>query len=389
MAEQNFTKDSVISLQYITVIEEVDEYTIGDESRNIFFRVPIEAVYVISKADGTKTIEEIQQDILRTKETEVDVLDFVRSLDKLGMVKEVIADPLPQKKEKKWTVQLGKLFFNKVSVLFYGLNIVLLLFLLTSSPEKMIPSYEETFVFPQIGLSLLLFFAVSWILVFIHELAHFFAVAAQGKEMKLQLSIRWFWIVIEANMNSLWLIPRKQRYIPFLAGFFWDVVLLNAVLLLSTTIEQGHIFNILKMIALIQFYKILWQFVVFLRTDFYYVTINFLGVSNLTKGSIAFLFSKFSPMQAERFKNFNEREQTICKRYSFFYALSAAVVIYLFFSLSLPATLFALKESVEHIQYIDLSSYLFWDSTIVLSIFLLEAVLWMIGGYQRLKREGA
>lgn len=386
MSEVDFTNDSVISLQHLTVIEEINEYTIGDEIKNIFFRVPVEAIYVIQKADGVKTIREIEESIKASNQVEVDVLDFINSLNKLGLVETGSKEKSQEIKNNSWTILVGKLLFNKFTTVFYILNVLLLITLFVTNYKASVPSYKDTFVFSHVGLSLLLFFIVSWTLVFIHELAHYFSVASHNKKMKLQLSIRWLWIVVEANMNSLWLIPRKKRYIPFLAGFFWDVVILNIALILGFILEQGIVLSIFKMITLIQFYKILWQFVVFLRTDFYYVIINYLGVSNLTKGSIAFLLRKISKKHDEFFQKFNIREKSICKKYSCFYLLSLATVFYLFFSLSLPATLYAIMESLENINRFNLHTFTFWDSTIVLFIFLLEIVLWGIGGYQRWKR---
>ena len=54
--------------------------------------------------------------------------------------------------------------------------------------------------------------------------------------------------------------------------------------MLILVINDIFIISLLKMIALIQFYKIIWQFIIFLRTDFYYVLLNYFGVSTLTKG---------------------------------------------------------------------------------------------------------
>ena len=388
MTIKDLTKDSIISLQNLTIIKEVDEFTLGDEKKNIYFRVPIEATYVIQEANGIKSIKEIEDTIKVTKQVDIDVLDFIINLNKLGLIEDI--DTLQQHNltKKSWTILLGKIFFNKFTTVFYSLNVLLLFILFIIDYETLLPSYRDTFVFTHIDLSLLLFFIVSWLLVFIHELAHYFAVSAYGKKMKLQLSVRWFWIVIEADMNSLWLIPRNHRYIPFLAGFFWDVLILNTSLIISLFIENGLFLNILKMISLIQFYKILWQFIIFLRTDFYYVIINYLGISNLTKGSISYLLRKFSHSQKNFFDKFNNREQRICKRYSYLYLISIVIMSYLFFSLSLPATIYAIRESFQNISTFNMNNLIFWDSSIVLSIFLLELVLWIIGGYQKWRREG-
>lgn len=384
MILDKFTKDSIISLSNLTVIKEIDEYTIGDEQKNIFFRVPREAIYVIEEAKGHNTIEEIQDSILQNRKIEIDVLDFMNTLNSLGVINNI---NLNIDKEKNSFVQsLGKFFFNKVTIIFYIINILLTFILLVSFPNKLTPSYQDTFVLSSIGISLLLFFFVSWFLVFIHEAAHYLAVSATGKKMNFQLSIRWFWVVIEANMNTLWSISREKRYIPFLAGFFVDILIINISFILILNMNDVFIISLLKMVALIQFYKIIWQFIIFLRTDFYYVLLNYFGVSTLTKGSMAYLLRKFSPKYNLFFDKLSSREQIICKRYSWLYIVSLFAILYLFLFLSLPTVLYTLKTTLNILFTSTYNKFEFWDSFIVLALILFEFVLWIIAAYKRFKR---
>ncbi|MCS5504088.1 MULTISPECIES: hypothetical protein [Lysinibacillus] len=383
MVLEKFTKDSIISLSNLTVIKEIDEYTIGDEQKNIFFRVPKEAIYVIEEAKGHNTIEEIQDSILQNKKIEIDVLDFMNTLNSLGVINDINLD---EDRKNNFIQSLGKFLFNKATITFYIINILLTIILLIAFPNKLTPNYQDTFVLSSIGLSLLLFFFVSWFLVFVHEGAHYLAVSATGKKMNFQLSIRWFWVVIEANMNTLWSIPREKRYIPFLAGFFIDILIINISFMLILVINDIFIISLLKMIALIQFYKIIWQFIIFLRTDFYYVLLNYFGVSTLTKGSIAYLLRKISPKYNLFFDKLSSREQIICKRYSWLYIVSLFAVCYLFLFLSIPTVLYTLKTTLSILSTFAYNTFEFWDSFIVLALLLFEFILWIIAAYKRFKR---
>lgn len=383
MVLEKFTKDSIISLSNLTVIKEIDEYTIGDEQKNIFFRVPKEAIYVIEEANGHNTVEEIQDSILQNKKIEIDVLDFMNTLNSLGVINDINLD---EDRKNNFIQSLGKFLFNKVTITFYIINILLTIILLIAFPNKLTPNYQDTFVLSSIGLSLLLFFFVSWFLVFVHEGAHYLAVSATGKKMNFQLSIRWFWVVIEANMNTLWSIPREKRYIPFLAGFFIDILIINISFILILVINDIFIISLLKMIALIQFYKIIWQFIIFLRTDFYYVLLNYFGVSTLTKGSIAYLLRKISPKYNLFFDKLSSREQIICKRYSWLYIVSLFAVCYLFLFLSIPTVLYTLKTTLSILSTFAYNTFEFWDSFIVLALLLFEFILWIIAAYKRFKR---
>lgn len=383
MIHEKFTKDSIISLSNLTVIKEIDEYTIGDEQKNIFFRVPREAVYVIEEAEGHNTIEEIQNSILQNKKIEIDVLDFMNTLNNLGVINNI---SLNEGHRNNFIKNLGKLFFNKTTVIFYIINILLTIILLISFPNKLTPNYQDTFVLSSIGLSLLLFFFVSWFLVFVHEGAHYLAVSATGKKMNFQLSIRWFWVVIEANMNTLWSISREKRYIPFLAGFFIDILIINVSFILILIINDIFVISLLKMVALIQFYKIIWQFIIFLRTDFYYVLLNYFGVSTLTKGSISYLLRKISSKYSLFFDQLSIREQIICKRYSWLYVISLFAICYLFLFFSIPTVFHTLKTTLNILSAFAYNTFEFWDSFIVIALIFFEFILWIIAAYKRFKR---
>ena len=84
---------------------------------------------------------------------------------------------------------------------------------------SLLPNYKDMFLFESVGISLFIFFIVSWLLTFYMKLDIILQLQ-ENVPVRFQLSIRWFWIVIEADMNKLW-SQEKQKDI-FL--FSWSLL---------------------------------------------------------------------------------------------------------------------------------------------------------------------
>ena len=75
---------------------------------------------------------------------------------------------------------------------------------------------ELTIVFGQLPLSA------------IHELAHLLAGRRLGLASRIRLSNRFYFVVFETTLDGLVGVPRRQRYLPMLAGMGADVVAMAA-----------------------------------------------------------------------------------------------------------------------------------------------------------------
>src|SRR5262249_31226839 len=88
--------------------------------------------------------------------------------------------------------------------------------------------------------------------------------------------------------TGLWTLPARLRYGPFLAGIALDVVLLAA----TTGIRLGwmtgaldpppEVLRLAGALAVIKLFTLMFQGLVFFRTDLYVVMITMLGTRNLT-----------------------------------------------------------------------------------------------------------
>ncbi|MEI4709093.1 hypothetical protein WAG12_03635 [Bacillus cereus] len=381
------TLDSIVDLSHLSIQKEDDEeYTVGDLYNDIFIRIPYEGVLVIELLNKGLSIEESQKEIENKYKIEIDVLDFVELLLELKLIHKldgkVLMEIIKTDMNLGWKQKIGKLFFRKETVIMYTILSILTVGMFCYEPS-LLPNYKDMFLFESVGISLFIFFIVSWLLTFLHEIGHYFAAAKENVPVRFQLSIRWFWIVIEADMNKLWSQEKQKRYIPFLAGLCWDmVVLFIAVLIQFFMQNQEFIYHFARMIILIQMYRVVSQFAIFLRTDFYYILITYFNSSNLTQSATAYLLKSIVASKNNIFVNLPEKEKKLAKYYSYFYVLGGIAASLLFIFYTVPAGYTAINGAVQQISSYQINSINFWDGFILLSLTLFEVALWCIGAWK-------
>jgi hypothetical protein len=145
--------------------------------------------------------------------------------------------------------------------------------------------------------------ALSWTLlttftyagIFLHELAHLVAARAVGVNSRMGISHRMWYLVAETDLTGLWSVPRKQRYLPMLAGMIVDAAVAASLVLLLFAEHQHLLFlspfvrHLLRAMAFTNLLRILWQFFLFVRTDLYFVAVTYLNCKNLLLDTAAFL----------------------------------------------------------------------------------------------------
>ncbi|MNB81669.1 hypothetical protein D3C81_731950 [compost metagenome] len=382
--------NSMVYANHLTIQRDGEEFTIGDPQQSIYIRIPLEGVRALEFMNGKNSIAHISILLQEKYNLEVDVFDFVQTLLELNLIHRIDDEVLILLEEKyndeAIRGKFGRLLFNKFTCFFYIMAFISSLLTIILNP-RLVPSYHDYFIFDKsIGLSLLIFFLISWLLTILHESAHYFAAAALGVPVNFRISIRWFWMVIEANMNSLWSVERKKRYLPFLAGMAWDsVVLLIALIFQFCYINNAAIVGYMKLITLIQIYKFLWHLLIFFRTDLYYVLITVTNSSNLLAQAVLYLKKPYFKKASLEWENLSQPEQKMSKMFSVIYILGILAAILLFSFYSIPGFWSATSKAMNNLINNSWDSALFWDGAIVIALTLFNIVLWVIGAFNRFK----
>jgi hypothetical protein len=101
-------------------------------------------------------------------------------------------------------------------------------------------------------------------------------------------------------MSGLWGVPKRQRYLPLLAGPLVDTLSASFLIILLFAQLRGwaHLGRIsaslIPPMLLVYLLSLLWQCFFFVRTDFYYVIASLFNCKNLLGDTEAFLRNRLS-----------------------------------------------------------------------------------------------
>ncbi|QMV40670.1 PqqD family protein [Cohnella cholangitidis] len=377
-----FDSNSVVTLAHLTVQREGEEYTIGDPRIPRFIRVPEPAVFVIERCDGTSTVEEVREQILKDKGLEIDVLDFVSNLRAIGLVSEVAEREAAVSRRPKGIIRtaerLGAVMFRSHAKWFYLLVILAVIVLFWSRPG-LLPHYADMFVLPVIGGNSLLVSLTACVLIFLHECAHLLAAFGAGVPARMRVNIRYIFVVAETDMTGLWGHEKAKRYFPYLAGMAWDSALMLIALLVQMGVAEGSfIYLFARLVVLLLALGILSQFMVFLRTDVYYVLGNYTHSPDLARSGKLFirkLWRRNNETRAQ-WEGLPATEQNAAKWFGTAYFVGIASLTVVFVLFSVPGGYTALKSALSQVRNYSIQSIPFWDGAIILSLALFRLALY-------------
>jgi hypothetical protein len=134
-------------------------------------------------------------------------------------------------------------------------------------------------------------------LLFVHEGFHILAGRRLGLPSQLDMSNRLTYIVFETKLNGLLSVPRRRRYLPFLAGMVSDWVVLGGLAIIAETTRHGDgSFSLAGRVCLAFGFTVVmrmaWQFQLYLRTDLYFVFATALRCYDLHDASKALLWNR-------------------------------------------------------------------------------------------------
>jgi putative peptide zinc metalloprotease protein len=379
---RDITADSKVDCSHLSIQEDIDdEYTIGDPHTGEFLRVPKVAVDVIEWLNGQNSIGEVVEAVNKKYNEDVDVIDFVMTLLDCKLVYSIDGQVLHSTINRKpLTIlcRLGSFFFSKVFVSFYVLSFIAVISLFVVSPS-LFPKFKDLFIYETVGVSTLNIVIVAWILTLVHEVGHLLAASKENISTRIRLNLRMIWLVAETDMTGLWARPKNNRYIPFFAGMMWDVVIIFTCLIIQLATNHPLIIGYSKLIVFLVLFAFLFQFIIFLRTDIYFVVSNWKNTSALHQNSLMFLSKTILKKDIPDWDHLPEYEKKNAVWFGFLYGIGGIIAISLFLYFQVPPVLYGVSLVYKSLTVYGIDSYYFWDSAIVLFVFILQGIVWLFG----------
>jgi putative peptide zinc metalloprotease protein len=399
--------------------QEGEEIVIGRTDTGVFLALPREAVEILDWLREGRTLSEAQ-DLYKENYGEIpDVEDLLVFLQEKGFVRphtpgmpsgasspnapaadEDFAAPVVSKVRYHFDnipVSLAQKLFGKTA-----LTICAAVFVLAAVAVALDPSllpHRDALIFSEHRtLKTLALVLLGYTTVFIHEMGHLIAARAVGVSSRLGISSRMWVLVAETDMTGLWSVPKRQRYLPMLAGPVIDLVSASLIVIAIFGQHRGWIalppviLQLSLAMVFVYMMRILWQCFFFVRTDFYYVIATFFGCKSLMKDTQVYIQNQSRRLLSSRpsidQSHIPEGERRVIRTYTWAWLLGRVIALWMLFFITLPVAGRYLQSSVQTmLAGFSRDSYAFFDALFILMFYLfplgLGMSLWLRGMVKR------
>lgn len=155
---------------------------------------------------------------------------------------------------------------------------------------ELVPAPSDFYWTPYVGLAVLVNTGLFSLSLSVHELMHLATARGYGAQARISLSTRLHHLVVQTDVTAVWAVPRAARYRVYLAGLGWDsFVVAGSTLLIGYAGLPALADRLLAALALLALLSILIQVRVYMRTDLYYVLMEWLRSRRLIEDGWEFI----------------------------------------------------------------------------------------------------
>jgi hypothetical protein len=278
----DITVGTTVRLQPLTYVDEGDEVMVGRPDTGSYGAFPPEGAELLRALESGGTLESgARRWHDQTGET-LDVPDFLDVLTNLGFVvgdNEIRVERQPV----RWQ-RLGRMLFSPLAWLLYATVIAVGLTVMVLDPSVR-PHYGNIFFTSHLAVITVVLALAQFPLLLVHEAFHALAARRLNLPSTLGIGRRFYYLVAETRLDSLYSVPRGQRYLPFLAGALIDAVGVGAFTTLSAAGQHwgapAWLSGLALALAFSGVVRILWECLFYLETDFYFAISTAAGCTDL------------------------------------------------------------------------------------------------------------
>ncbi|MFC4048302.1 hypothetical protein ACFOY4_01290 [Actinomadura syzygii] len=340
-------------LRPLTLLDEgPDEVLVGSPESGTYITVPTVGALVIRALERGASIPEAQVEATRYAGEPVDVAAFVGGLRELGFLAEHDDEdgrrhadaparirrtaPIQQ---RRWVTGLdtrkARPFFSRAAWLCYAGALVFSVGCFVLRPS-LIPRPGDVFLFEDRGLAVLFLLPFGYLMSALHEGWHWLAARAAGVSARFGIDRRLYFMVFETDLSQLWTLPRRQRYGPQLAGLAIDSFVLGGLVGIRLLDETGWcdvpalVAGVAGALAFMTLSSMVWQCMVFLRTDLYGVLLTLTGCHDLWNTKTLLLrraFGRLGPAHSEQLASARPRDVAVARWFRWVYLIGVPVAL--------------------------------------------------------------
>jgi putative peptide zinc metalloprotease protein len=348
-----------------------DEIIVGRADTATFLALPVEAVEILDDLASGKSVGQVQE-FYRARYGEVESFEeFIASMEGRGFLRFLPAGSTNLSASEvrrlfdgtstsarryhfvSFSQPLAKILFGRWALLLCAAILLVALLVVVVDP-RIVPGWRALYFPRDRSLFAALTTVVGLFTLFLHEMAHLVSARALGVESRMGIGHRLWVLVAETDLTGLWAVPRRKRYLPFLAGALLDTLTASILILIIAandrrliTLGDGLV-RLARAIIFTMMLRLLWQCFLFVRTDFYYVIATMLKCKNLMADTEAFLRAQVARLMRRLppidQSHISAREMRVIHGYSVIWVAGRLLAIASLLLVSLPLGLKYCRE---------------------------------------------
>lgn len=384
----SLTERSRLRLRPLTVVADTDgEFLVGDPETGVYVALPAIGVTVIEEIRSGATLGEAGTVASAQAGDDVDAVDFGNTLVEMGFVAEVdgtVLAPAPDSPARRWIAgvrpNLARPLFTRFAWACYAVLLAGCVVVMVALPEYL-PRPDDLYFLasPVVSLGVLAVWAM--LSAAGHEAAHWLAARAEGVPARFSIGRRLYFLVFETDLSQLWGLPRKRRFGPLLGGLAYDTVVLSILLAVSLISSDSFVDKAAAALIAVEVSGILFQCLVFLRTDLYAVLVMLFGCLDLWRVNsleLRRMLGRLSVEQAAELAGAHPRDLRVARWFRWLSVFGFAAAAAYFAAFVVPALWTLLGWIADSFADSAPSSGRFWQS-VAFAILALLPLLLLIG----------
>jgi hypothetical protein len=305
-------EEPALELHELSFVSEGDEVVVGRPDTGAYAVFPADGAELVRRIAGGMSLSRASAWYEQSFGEPVDIGDLAATLAELGFVREPGTEPAAAR--PAGLRRLARAAFSPAAWACYA-GVTALWLAAALQTSALLPHPRQVFFTGSLVVVQIVITFGQVPLLFVHEGMHILAGRRLGLPSRLGMSNRFTYIVFETQLNGLKSVPRKARYLPFLAGMVGDLAVFCSLGLIAEATRQGNgSFSLTGRVCLALAFtvalRILWQFQFYLRTDLYYVFATALNCYDLHDASVALLRNRIWRALGRRHRIVDERQWT-------------------------------------------------------------------------------
>jgi len=217
----DLTTGTTVRLHPLTYVDDGDGVMVGRPDTGSYGVFPPEGAELLRALEAGQTLEAAARHWHEHTGETLDLDDFLDTLGDLGFVL-AANETRVERPQVRWQ-RLARAAFSPLAWAGYATVIGLGLIAMVLDPGVR-PYYGNIFFTSRLAVITVVLALAQFPLLLLHETFHALAARRLNLPSTIGIGRRFYYLVTETRMDSLYSVPRAQRYLPFLAGALVDAV---------------------------------------------------------------------------------------------------------------------------------------------------------------------